>query len=358
MEHSSKERHEIFLLAKGCNDAFDEAIEEATEKQADVTRLSLQHLYEEFEFWAAYMGTYAPGSASLDSRLRLHASHRSLIRMSLFMLRENLDYCTFRKRHLSGSPVLISSTVCSYHGNDSDSTNSDGEAENPVDVALEGIKDALEQLNQFALSLRQSRVSTSAGRVAKFQEKIRYTPGFRNFANLTLRILTSLYPDTPDSLARQLHGSVLFRYARLEYCRSHEGKLKSIRPPDDAISSDLGTTENSRHVSTGPDSTPVEPSKARKQTEKINRHNTESSTLSETNATTFCTGLRPASSPSHPRRKAASSTIMGEVDLPLPPTSYDTSDNPKCSFCRILHPRRYYDEKGWWRYVLITFTAL
>jgi hypothetical protein len=94
MEKSSDERHEMFLLAKGCNNAFDKAIKEALGNQDDVARLSLHHFYEEFEFWAAYMGAFAPRSASLDSRLRMHASHRSLIRMSLLMLRENLDYCT------------------------------------------------------------------------------------------------------------------------------------------------------------------------------------------------------------------------------------------------------------------------
>jgi nucleoside phosphorylase len=171
-------------------------------------------------------------------------------------------------------------------------------------------------------------------------------------------VLTSLYPDTPDSLARQLHESVLFRYARLEYCRSHEGKLRSIRPPEDVIGSDVGTTENSGQISIGPRSTPVQPSKTTKQSEQTSRYNTEVLTLSETNASTFYTGWRPTSSLFPPPSKVASSTIIGKVTTPLPPTSYDTSENPKCPFCRIIHPRQYYDDKSWWRYVLRTFAAL
>jgi hypothetical protein len=95
MDLPSDEEHQLFLLASDCNDAFKEAVQD-TEKRDDVIHIQLRNLYDRFMFWTAYMGAYAPGSGSLDFRLRRHASYRSLIKMSLLMLRDNLDYCTFR----------------------------------------------------------------------------------------------------------------------------------------------------------------------------------------------------------------------------------------------------------------------
>jgi hypothetical protein len=255
--------------------------------------------------------------------------------------------------------ALISKQVCPSCEWDSDNTESDPEDAKHPEIALKGTSDALEQLNQFALSLRQASVSTSASRIAKFQEKIKYTSEFTTFSNLTLQILSRKYPDIPDSLRRQLHESMMFRYTRLEYRRSHEEKLRARRLEDDALGSDnRDPTENSQKSTAVPDLATGFVSKTVEETEKTSKFSRPASGLSDTIASTLNPAWKPTDAPRltvPPRSKPASSTVMGEASFPDPPTEseYDKNGNAVCFYCRILHSRDDYSNRGWWRYVFM-----
>lgn len=87
-------RSSIAVRAKGCSDAFAAYL-------TDPAQISDREEWAEeqqarFNMWAANLGVFADGHASIDHRLRDSSKTHSLIFQFLDALYANLDYCKLK----------------------------------------------------------------------------------------------------------------------------------------------------------------------------------------------------------------------------------------------------------------------
>jgi hypothetical protein len=238
----------------------------------------------------------------------------------------------------------------SVHSDSStDSTSNNGDQDlYQSKIALEGIRDALNQLSSLAVSIRQSATSTSAVRLMAFREKEKNQDHFRKFGRLSMLIIESLYPNAAESLRDRLSKSIHDRYAQLMYWSAHDRKLQTDSRPfkqmEPEIPYPLTTTRESR------DQYPPG-----LQEHGAQRVNTFKSVLgSDTEPTTANTRPREAKEEQHKAPKPpATSARFVQAEFPRPPKLTIDERHGRCPFCCKFHSREQYEDMMWWEYVIL-----
>ncbi|KAF2176066.1 hypothetical protein K469DRAFT_700459 [Zopfia rhizophila CBS 207.26] len=312
----------IFGVAQRCETLLRAAIENFTSDRSP--KQALEEMQERFLDWASYLGVFAPRSASLDQRLRQHKGFRDLVVLSLEMLRANIQYFLPPER-------IVVKTASSNSPEDSDDQK----------VALEGIEDAIKQLNRLAISIRQSSTPTTTARVMAFREKEKHTDDFRRADKLALLIVENLYPNAADSLRRQLSRSMVDRYAKLQYWRSHETKLKTDRRAEPQ-------TKGKAPEKPPSEPKPIGPAPPADLYDNQNPAYEENSTIdSGTLASTPAEDSNKTYNAS--QSSDGSSVLLLKAEYPSPPKLADVEEQGPCPFCRKIHWRDQYENDGWWK---------
>lgn len=77
-------------MASNCQSNFSNSHQFLDSNGEGKYAIILQKLQKRFVDWAAYLGVFAEGNASLDQRLKRHPQYRDLILLVLDMLNMNL----------------------------------------------------------------------------------------------------------------------------------------------------------------------------------------------------------------------------------------------------------------------------
>jgi hypothetical protein len=209
-----------------------------------------------------------------------------------------------------------------------------------IQIALRGIRNALEQLSSLAISIRQSSTSTNAARVFVFQQKIQDHDHYRKYSTLSMSAVETLYPDAAENLRDRLHESMLNRYARLRYWDAHDRKLNV-----DGRTSTV-TTGTRSHLS------PVDEASS-KPTRTLEIRGTSRQGAGAQGHDIVLSGTRPSTatrklykSP-YPKPPATSARFVRAV-FPLPPYLAPGEEAGPCRYCRRLYSRESYCDTKWW----------
>jgi len=238
--------------------------------------------------------------------------------------------------------------VGSDYSTDSDS-GSGAQHPDEIKIALEGVRDSLNQLNELAVTIRQSSISTSAARIMAFQDKEKNKDHFRKFGKLSLLIVEILYPNAAESLRNQLSKSILDRYARLCYWSAHDRKLqvdsRTPRPAEQQEPELRIATRATEHQQ-------LPLIRRREKTQPENTFNHAFTVYSDTVATTMKPKPQEVkndkdTTPEPP----ATSARFSQAEFPRPPKLTDDELDARCPFCRKLHHRMKYADNRWWKYV-------
>ncbi|KLU89428.1 hypothetical protein MAPG_08399 [Magnaporthiopsis poae ATCC 64411] len=313
----------IFELAIDCGRQFEKALKtEATTESAHSGRL-IGEYQRLFWKWSQYVGVFAAGKASLDWRLRHNNEYRDLFLLALDMLRVNLRQ-------------LLPLDARSVDSGDSDlSDDSD-----PRGVAFEGIEEAIAQLNNLGISIRQPSTSRLESKVKAFAAK--RVVQLNDFEMLALLAVQRLYPDAAPSLHRRLSRHMVDTHMRLLYWKSHKEKLEADRgghsrqdpQPKPKPLRIVSNPEPSIHKllgETGERPAPV--------------------ALSETEATTVPSHApapiqRQHGNVKETRHGAPTTVLNTPVKFPPPPKA---EDGNKCWYCLKVHLAEEYEDGTWWK---------
>lgn len=213
-------------------------------------------------------------------------------------------------------------------------------------AALKGIRDALEQLSNLAVSIRQSSVSTTTARIMAFREKEQNQEHFRRFGKVSMVVIERLYPSAAESLRDRLHESMLDRYAKLRYWDAHNQKLNI----DSRKLSSIGDTPPQPLTATEEPSNQLSSaSRSRGVEQRVNFTKDDFAIHSDTEPTTMITKA-PIKEEQHtffPTPAATSARFVRAV-FPSPPKLAHDKQHGLCPFCRRLHSRAAFNDRRWW----------
>ncbi|KLU90808.1 hypothetical protein MAPG_10659 [Magnaporthiopsis poae ATCC 64411] len=226
----------IRLMADDCRNLFRETPRHIGDD--DHTMAALKRFMEEssdrFEAWAAFLGVFGSGAASLDHRLRRHAALQDMVMRLLRILRQSIfTVNTMAKRGINPQPSASSESSSHKPGNPSLPPS--------VKIHCLGVQESITKLNKLGINIRASSRTPVNARARAFAASHKVDlDGYEYLAYLALR---SLYPNSPESLRQQLADAMTDRYARLQYEAYRLGKplaQQASKSTDMEVVSDAG----------------------------------------------------------------------------------------------------------------------
>ncbi|KAK6499015.1 hypothetical protein TWF481_011584 [Arthrobotrys musiformis] len=219
----------IFTLAWDCDDLVQKLLHElAGDKSGFIDREAIEDYERRFTAWQEYLGVFAEKRASLDRRLDKQPEIQGVVVRLLLILRRNFDQLIEVQGFTSDNqsrPHL--GTLDSDELGASEDLDV-GEIPSVVAYSCEAIEEALSDLSQVAVAIRQSSKNSETARARKYaSEHLDLT----SYEMLSILALETLYPSAPESLIFQLSQSMVDRYARLKLrAFRHEQLRQDIRP--------------------------------------------------------------------------------------------------------------------------------
>ncbi|KAJ0425353.1 hypothetical protein BJY00DRAFT_274103 [Aspergillus carlsbadensis] len=205
-----EEQEPIFGLATDCETLFANRINTLHDKdELDGAKL-LSELYQRFAAWASFLGVFAESNVCLDRRLRHHVDIQDNVFALLDIMYTNLT-CLFERE---GASVQM----------DVDSVDSP----HPLYIslsALDAISGAVDRLNQLALVIRRSSVTSETVKARRFAERF----DLASFEALADGSLRALYPDASEGLREHLSRSMTETYALHLRRKSRQQHLQAPR---------------------------------------------------------------------------------------------------------------------------------
>ncbi|KAF2691769.1 hypothetical protein K458DRAFT_398181 [Lentithecium fluviatile CBS 122367] len=310
----------IFLLAWDCDELFQECLSKAKEADA-LTAAALEDYERRFRAWWEYLGVFAEKEINLDRRLRKKPEVQDVVLRLLLILERNLATV---KQQQAGSSSDGSAQPTSLL--DSDSTTPDDAMDidhfsSPIAYALDVVNEALVELSQIGIAIRQS-------------SKVTETVRARNYAadhfdlslleTLSWVALETLYPNAPESLLRNLCEDMVNRYARLKFrAPRHQALKKDTRQEVPNLPTSSPKVEKSV-------STPNIPATGPLPNPKQGKHRgAPSIVLSSLNSHQFQSNLHNVRMS---RSQPGTTVILGKThEPPLP--QFDKTGQAQCSWC-------------------------
>ncbi|KAF3019284.1 hypothetical protein E8E14_007510 [Neopestalotiopsis sp. 37M] len=206
--HSKEAEGAIAAMVTLCERKFDQSLQNAKEVGDEEFIVMLQKLRARFLDWRAYLGVFAHAKGSLDYRVERFPQYRDMILLVLDMLNVNL---------LQGSGI-------------SSGSSSDDSSDHEIDqknVELDGIRNAINELDRLAIHLRQAATSSIDARVQAFAPK--RAQEVSSFEAKAIFAVHASYPRTQEYLHRILSKSMTQRYTKLLYLTTHDKKLRADR---------------------------------------------------------------------------------------------------------------------------------
>ncbi|KAF8846476.1 hypothetical protein BDZ45DRAFT_546876, partial [Acephala macrosclerotiorum] len=266
-----------------------------------------------FNMWAANLGVFAGGHASIDHRLRDSSKTYHLIFQLLDALCANLEYCKLNEYLDSKfSHKLLSEAYLDIEG-------------------------AIDRLNRLSTSIRRLGIHQSDGRAEEFIPKDEngqdMTPGFKRFAAL---VIGRDIPQASELLRERVLESVSRRWRRFLYRRKHQEKLsrvaKHVEITLPTISQPLHPERNTEDLCETQALVSKEDTPEADQSSAPAMSSTKASTLKSKELSTV------APSEDNSSQITRSSMSGNKLDIPKPPKSSIKNNVFECPYCRILCP--------------------
>ncbi|KAF3317976.1 hypothetical protein TWF173_009796 [Orbilia oligospora] len=216
-EPSGDPEEPIFTLAWDCDDLLQQCLREAAESSY-VEIETIEDYERRFTAWQEYLGVFAEKRVNLDRRLYKQPEIQDVVIRLLLILKRNLD-----QRHQE--PKIQHSTIrdSETFSNFVDVDLSVDEISSVITYSCEAIDEALVELSQVAVAIRQSSKNSETGRARKYaSENLDLT----SLEMISLLALEKLYPSAPESLIFQIAQSMIDRYARLKLRAFRHEQLK------------------------------------------------------------------------------------------------------------------------------------
>ncbi|KAI0111192.1 hypothetical protein GGR51DRAFT_69265 [Nemania sp. FL0031] len=165
-----------------------------------------------FNAWVSYLGVFANNESSLDHRLKNHLALQDTIIRLLDMLRQNL----FLASKLEIPEAIALSSAKREVDEIGDHVMID-EPPSLFSAEFLGIEDSIIRLNRIGIAIRSSSRSIVTARARRFASERTDLARLNDYEEMALFAVDYLYPNTPESLRRQLANSMTDRYAKLKY---------------------------------------------------------------------------------------------------------------------------------------------
>ncbi|RTE81983.1 hypothetical protein BHE90_003557 [Fusarium euwallaceae] len=322
----------ISTRAIACESAFIKGLCLLDSSQEDgLYATALRKLQKRFTNWTGYLGVFAGGNGSLDQRLKRYPQHSDLVVVALNMLKDNL-------LQITAEP------------SDQGSDDSSDEETDRREVELEGIRMSINELDRLAIHIRQSSTSSLDARVKAFASK-RATE-ISSFETKAMLAVNALYPDAPESLRQHLSKSMVHRYTKLLYWKSHDRKLRADNRP-------LG---HSRKLYIDRTPSPLPLKAVPQQQTAIGGSDTRPelvarpgsagiSLLSDTFASDPVSRFTLLPKPVEPVKQRAGATTVLETGalFPKPPKFDDGDETAPCPLCRKVFQGGDFTNDVWWK---------
>jgi hypothetical protein len=253
------EEHAIASIATSCMTLFEQDIAEADqpddlfeEKAAFGVDEFLDNQAGRFRIWAANIGVFAAGHASLDYRLRDSPSVKTLMLDQLNSLQKFLRNGELSEGIFQISETRLISTVPYVEteenpedpeNDESDSEDTDDGAESLVSLSSESdnaeaslpkgsyellmIPETITRLHRLTVAIRKPALVTQNSKAAKYQE---FDENGRDIfemfeKDVALFLVKFHFPDAQEYLHRRLSKTMTFRRRRFQYRKRHQIKL-------------------------------------------------------------------------------------------------------------------------------------
>ncbi|KAF3192014.1 hypothetical protein TWF788_004204 [Orbilia oligospora] len=226
LEPSGDPGEPIFTLAWDCDDLLQQCLREAAESSYVETEI-IEDYERRFTAWQEYLGVFAEKRVSLDRRLYKQPEIQDVVIRLLLILKRNLDQLTEVHDIASGNQESkIQHLPIQDPENLSSSVDVDlniDEISSVITYSCEAIDEALVELSQVAVAIRQSSKNSETARARKYaSENLDLT----SLEMISLLALEKLYPSAPESLVFQIAQSMIDRYARLKLRAFRHEQLK------------------------------------------------------------------------------------------------------------------------------------
>ncbi|KAJ4256761.1 hypothetical protein NW762_008857 [Fusarium torreyae] len=224
------------------------------------------------------------------------------------------------------------------------SDESSDEETNRREIKLDGIQRSLNELDRFAIHIRQASTSPLDARVKAFGAKRpEQVSSFEIRATFTVN---SLYPDAHEELRKHLSSLMTHKYTKILYWQSHDKKLRSDRrlrkKREDPISRAVHDSAHQRSKEY--------------QAQEVSKPQVYEKSMSGTHASELRSQLTAPPANIHmeitmptPRRAGASTVIGGGAKFPDPPVFEEGEHLKPCPLCRKIFPRTDYEDSLWWK---------
>ncbi|KAF4964967.1 hypothetical protein FSARC_7145 [Fusarium sarcochroum] len=321
----------ILAIATACEESFANSLRVLTSEQLDESAVTLREHEKRFVNWTAYLGVFAENQGSLDQRLKRHPQYRDLILMTLEILKANLVQMTAEPSEPS-------------------SDESSDEEANRRKVELDGVRKSLNELNRFAIHIRQVSTSSLDARVRAFGAKRpeQISP-FEIRAWLTIN---SLHPRAQQELRKHLSKLMTHTHTRLLYWQSHDYKLRADRRRRSKKRQDPTLQEPASRPIIGSSHQRPQPNMFQGASKSM-EHN---KSLSGTHASELRSQISgpPANVPPEvtlpiSSRAGASTVVGGGAKFPDPPVFEEGEDLKRCPLCRKIFARADFENSLWWK---------
>ncbi|KAF3287639.1 hypothetical protein TWF970_007350 [Orbilia oligospora] len=225
-EPSGDPEEPIFTLAWDCDDLLQQCLREAAESSY-VEIETIEDYERRFTAWQEYLGVFAEKRVNLDRRLYKQPEIQDVVIRLLLILKRNLDQLTEVHDVALGhqEPKIQHSTIrdSENFSNFVDVDLSVDEILSVITYSCEAIDEALVELSQVAVAIRQSSKNSETARARKYaSENLDLT----SLEMISLLALEKLYPSAPESLIFQIAQSMIDRYARLKLRAFRHEQLK------------------------------------------------------------------------------------------------------------------------------------
>lgn len=230
-------------------------------------------------------------------------------------------------------------------------------------IALDGVRDAIVELNKLGMTIRRSSRSSLETRVKSFAAR-KLQDEIRKFSPLALGVVETLYPNAATSFHHQLSKYIVDRYAKLFYWESHNKKLGEDRrgagKSNDPISGVgmteiLGSQEQQGDTDLRTTAPPFIPGITGGKHAGGNQEGGKGVHLhfdgSETEHSTMMGPVLGKRRSSHSEFQTdASSVLLSGVDYPPPPKVSKDAGEVFCDICGKMIDSRQCENDSRWRY--------
>ncbi|KAH7380831.1 hypothetical protein BKA64DRAFT_630742 [Cadophora sp. MPI-SDFR-AT-0126] len=332
-----------------------------------------------FSIWAANIGMFANGHASLDYRLRdsweakklmldLLGSLKNYIRRATDTVRlpdgdeGSLTTSTSSEETIStGShqiPSASSILTSSYQGSTTDDSVSISvdQDRTPFEQRLHGIEQTIDRLYRLSVAIRRPSIINQNAKAANFV--IRDEDGndvSRQFEEFALAFVTHTFQEAPVLLRERLAKSITLRRRRFMFRQHHQKKLgiKAVLVPPSPL-------EKSPRSAIDAESTVVAKTVVETPTQKAEHKQKDflkPALASQTSASKVSRKFKAEDvfepSPSRaPTVFSGAFTQQGTIQIPDPPKPAAGSKEFECPYCCMMLPMKEAMRSNWVRHVL------